>query len=732
MPSQDIYYAGVDVGTGSARAVIIDSHGNILGLSERPITRHELKENHITQSSTEIWEAICYCVKNAVSQSAVDNSKILGIGFDATCSLVAINEMSDEPMPVGPDFADFHENIMLWMDHRADKETNEINATGDECLKYVGGQMSIEMELPKMKWLKNHMPNNMFQDCKFYDLADYLTKKATDKETRSFCSVVCKQGYIPGGITNRNGWSEDFLNKIDLPELAAKNFAKLGGLDSVNGQYLTAGETIGPLSVEAAKSLGLTTNCYVGSGVIDAYSGWIGTVAAPTNVVVPELLAQDKHKTGLSKGVGRLAAVAGTSTCHICIAEKEVLVPGVWGPYRDVLGKNYWAAEGGQSMTGALLAHVLSTHPAYSELAVLSEGSNLSKFEFLNSRLENLKKSRGERSVVALAKNLFFYGDFHGNRSPIADPNMRASIIGQSMDISLDSLALEYLAACEFIGQQTRQIVDKMEESGHDIKAIFMSGGQCRNGLLMRLLADCTGLPIVIPRYIDAAVVFGTAMLGAAAAEDALQDMRCRENPKYCAPNLKNARFLPNNAIESLPPSPYTAPTATTSVTSISALTNRDGFPFPVTGLASDRTSTANFSNINSNSNSNSNSESDLITFDSTSKTQSLVLGRVAKERPVRQPSPLGMCNIAKTLFTKNDDVNLLTKDTESPSDRLWRVMNTLSSTGNVIFPSDATHPDRKLLKVKYAIFLDQIKTQQRYREMVAATEAAIASYLSL
>ncbi|KGK35611.1 hypothetical protein JL09_g5239, partial [Pichia kudriavzevii] len=136
----EVYYAGVDVGTGSARAVIIDSKGSILGLSERPITRHELKENHITQSSTEIWDAICYCVKSAISQSGVDHYKILGIGFDATCSLVAINEKTNDPMPVGPDFTNPLENIMLWMDHRADLETDEINATGDECLKYVGGK----------------------------------------------------------------------------------------------------------------------------------------------------------------------------------------------------------------------------------------------------------------------------------------------------------------------------------------------------------------------------------------------------------------------------------------------------------------------------------------------------------------------------------------------------------------------------------------------------------------
>lgn len=700
---KEIYYAGVDVGTGSARAVIIDQDGNILGLSERPITRHELKENHITQSSTEIWDAICYCVKSAVLQSNIDNSKVLGIGFDATCSLVAINVLDNKPLPVGPDFDNKLENIILWMDHRADVETNEINATNDECLKYVGGKMSIEMELPKMKWLKNHMPGDMFQKCKFYDLADFLTMKATGKETRSFCSVVCKQGYIPNGITNRNGWSSDFLNKIGLSELADDNFAKLGGLDGISGTYLTAGETVGSLTTEAAKALGLTTDCFVGSGVIDAYSGWIGTVAAPTNIPIPDLVKQDQNKIGLAKGIGRLAAVAGTSTCHICIEEKEILVPGVWGPYRDVLGKNYWAAEGGQSMTGALLAHVLSTHPAFAELGVLSESSNLSKFEFLNSRLENLKVLKNQRSVVSLAKNIFFYGDFHGNRSPIADPNMRASIIGQSMDVSLDSLAIEYLAACEFIGQQTRHIVERMEQSGHQIKAIFMSGGQCRNGLLMRLLADCTGLPIVIPRYIDASVVFGTAMLGAVAAEDAIKVINGRMNSTVLS-SLKNKRekIL---ADDGMPPSPYTAPTATTSVTSISAMNTRDGYPFPkLTSL----------SNNKKNENEDSDELESIIAFDTKTKAQ-----EIATENYLAS---------SQSGIDKFED----NSKEESAAEKLWRVMCRLSSTGNVIFPSDITFPDRKLLNTKYKIFQDQIITQQRYRAMVEATESAIASYLSI
>ena len=195
-----LYYIGVDVGTGSARACIIDSMGNILSLAERPIQREQLKPNFITQSSQEIWQAVCHCVKSVVRDSGVPSEKIHGIGFDATCSLVVVEEGSNKEVAVGPDFQNTNQNIILWMDHRAIEETEQINATGDKCLKYVGGQMSVEMEIPKIKWLKNHLPNNKFDECKFFDLADYLTFKASGKETRSFCSTVCKQGLLPVGV----------------------------------------------------------------------------------------------------------------------------------------------------------------------------------------------------------------------------------------------------------------------------------------------------------------------------------------------------------------------------------------------------------------------------------------------------------------------------------------------------------------------------------------------------
>ena len=47
------------------------------------------------------------------------------------------------------------QNVILWMDHRAEPETESINATRHPVLQFTGGKLSIEMQLPKLKWIQN-------------------------------------------------------------------------------------------------------------------------------------------------------------------------------------------------------------------------------------------------------------------------------------------------------------------------------------------------------------------------------------------------------------------------------------------------------------------------------------------------------------------------------------------------------------------------------------------------
>jgi FGGY-family pentulose kinase len=280
---------------------------------------------------------------------------------------------------------------------------------------------------------------------------------------------------------------------------------------------LSAGELVGTLSEKAANELGLPAGLAVGSGVIDAYAGWVGTVGAKADLG-SDCLNSSAPRNDMSQAFSRLAAVAGTSTCHLAMAKEPVFVEGVWGPYRDVLLPEYWMAEGGQSATGELLKHVLETHPAYNETMSIAESFNTSIYDYLNSHLEEMKEKANAPTISYLGRHFFFYGDLWGNRSPIADPNMTGSVIGLSNDRSMDGLAVYYYATMEFIAMQTRQIIETMNESGHSITSIFMSGSQCQNKILMELMATTCGMPVVIPRYVHAAVVHGAAMLGAKAA----------------------------------------------------------------------------------------------------------------------------------------------------------------------------------------------------------------------
>ncbi|OBA28520.1 Pentulose kinase [Hanseniaspora valbyensis NRRL Y-1626] len=681
-PDLTKYYIGVDVGSGSARACCIDATGTILSLTEKIIGKEVLKNNHVTQSSTEIWDSICYCVKNCVREAGLQPTDVFGIAFDATCSLVAVDMKTGEPLPVGPNFKNYDQNIVMWQDHRASKEQKLINSTGHPILKYVGGGMSIEMELPKMKWLQNNLDKETFSKYDFYDLPDFLTYKATGNKTRSLCSTVCKQGCMAPGIEGSvKGWEDDFFNAIGMETFVKNDFIQVGGSAE---HFLTAGEYVGNLTKEAAESLGLSVNCVVGSSVIDAYAGFLGTVGANINVEIPALKEIDAKETGLHKAVGRLASVAGTSTCHISIEKKHgVFCEGNWGPYFGVCFKDLFMFEGGQSFTGGLLNHVLTNHPAYLTLCKEAEEAGVNKFDFLNNRLEVLKDESEHASVVALAKHLFFYGDFLGNRCPLNDPDMTASIIGQTIDISLDNLAITYLASCEFLAQQTKQIVNNLKNSGNTIECIFISGSQCKNGLLMRLFSDCTQLPIVVPRYIDAAVCFGSALLGCAAYKN-YKKFHSKGKDSVKPTDSVASRFKKQENTTNRSPSPYTQPSATgktiigNTLLGQSVQSGGDYFSHSIDdNITSPTDSTTDFSVSSTNS----------LSKD----TGNLTIGG--------EPSNISQKKLA--------------------GDYLWEIMTDMTGTGKAILPNSLSHPDVQLLNCKYDIFIDQQNIQREYRKKV-------------
>lgn len=488
------FYLGIDVGTGSARAAVFDKRGVRVGMGVHPLQHWQPQADFHEQSSDDIWRACANAVHAAVNQSGVPTENIRGVGFDATCSLVVL-DADDRPLTVSPSGV-AAQNVILWMDHRAIDQATRINATGHPALRSVGGVISPEMEAPKLLWLKKNLPDTWAHAARFFDLADFLTYRATRNDVRSLCTTTCKWNFR----SQQNEWDEDFLSVIGLGDLTGGRIKRIG--QHVRPQ----GERAGEMTVAAASELGLATGTPVAVSLIDAHAGGVGVLGMS--------LSGSSHDRSLEQ---RMALISGSSTCHMALAREERFVPGVWGPYFSAMVPGLWLAEGGQSATGTLIDHIIYTHACGPELLARERSEGLTAYEILNRRIDEL--ARKVEFPAQLTRDVHVYPDFHGNRSPLADPTLRGMISGLTLDKSLDSLAVEYLATLQALAQGTRSIIEKLNEHGYQIEVLAACGGGTKNELLLREHADVTGLPVILPEEPEA-VLLGAAMLGAVACGD--------------------------------------------------------------------------------------------------------------------------------------------------------------------------------------------------------------------
>ncbi len=486
-------YLGIDVGTASARAALFDRAGARRGIGSAPFPMWRPAEDFVQESSAAIWQACCDATRAAMREAGAGPSDVVGIGFDATCSLVVLDE-HDRPVTVSPDGAP-EQDVIVWMDHRAIAQAARIDATAHPALRFVGGTMSPEMEPPKLLWLAENLPESWARAARFFDLPDYLVYRASGADVRSLCTTVCKWTY--DGHAGR--WDDSFFRAIGLARLVDDGHAAIGG------RVRPMGERAGGLSAASAAELGLAPGTAVGVAIIDAHAGGLERLGADPEPATPEALER------------RLALIGGTSTCHMAVSRDPKFIPGIWGPYHSAMVPGLWLTEGGQSATGALIDHVIDAHARGAELRAEARASGVTAYDLLHRRLDQLASSLA--FPAALTRELHVYPDFHGNRSPRADATLRGMVSGLRLSDTVESLALLYLATVQAIAHGTRHIVDAMNAAGYRIDVLIACGGDTKNEVFVREHADATGCRITLPREREA-VLLGAAMLGAVASGD--------------------------------------------------------------------------------------------------------------------------------------------------------------------------------------------------------------------
>lgn len=489
---------GIDVGSGSARCGVFDGNAQLVGVGVQSIAQHRPAPEFVEQSSDDIWNAICAAVKLALAEAGIYGADVAALSYSATCSLVLLDK---DHQPLALSEGETPWNTIMWMDHRAQEETRTCNDTGSPVLRNLGGAISVEMEIPKLLWVKRHRPDLWARLGYAGDLADFLCFRSTGTLERSVCTLSCKWTYDP----DAGGWNDAFLKSVGLDDLLSRA--------ALPAMATAIGTCVGTLTVRAAADLGLTTSCKVGMGLIDAHAGALGTSG----------LAE----TGIEN---RLALIAGTSNCHIALTRKRVEVPGVWGPYAGAVLDGWYALEGGQSASGAALDQILG---------------------MFRTPEDNPHEVLGKAFLAGLADDpdyaadLCVLPDFLGNRSPFADPSMHGAILGLTLEKPDTLLPKIYGATALGIAFGTRQIIEAMRWAGVPIRTIDLSGGHAKSDLLVQLYADATGCDLSLPACPEP-VLLGAACTAAAAvpAFDTFRTCASSNPARLVKPNRRRAAIL--------------------------------------------------------------------------------------------------------------------------------------------------------------------------------------------
>ncbi|WP_447641999.1 MULTISPECIES: ribulokinase [Chitinophagaceae] len=522
------YTIGLDFGSDSVRAIIANTkNGEEVAASVFYYPRWEkglycdAAANQFRQHPLDFIEGIEVTVKDCVQQAGNEiAAQVVGISVDSTGSTPVLVDNTGTPLALLPGFEE-NPNAMfvLWKDHTAIKEADEINAYTNnseiDYLKYVGGIYSSEWFWAKLLHVLRVDSDVRAAAYSVVENCDWVPFLLSGGQSiADLKRGVCSAGHKGLWAEEWNGFPpNDYFKAID-PLLD-------GYVHTLDNPILAADKSAGYISKEWADRLGLPEKVVIGIGAFDCHMGAVGGEIEPYYV----------------------SKVIGTSTCDVVVVPKDeigdIVVKGICGQVEGSIIPGMIGLEAGQSAFGdayAWFAKMISW-PIDQLLQENAEDTVLVKL--LKQKKAELipALTKAAEKVIVTEKTESAIDWFNGRRTPDANQNLKGVLAGLHLGTDAPRIFRAIVEATCF---GARAIVERFVEQGIPVKGVIGLGGIAQKSpFVMQMMANIINMPIKVHKS-EQTCALGAAMFAATAAgvfekvEDAMVAMGQGFVKVYC------------------------------------------------------------------------------------------------------------------------------------------------------------------------------------------------------
>ena len=323
---------------------------------------------------------------------------------------------------------------ILWNDGRSYKETEYLNNVigKDKLTEYTGNIAFAGFTAPKVLWVKANEPENFAKIAKICLPKDHLAYRLSGVFSTD---VSDASGTLYFDVKNRT-WSKEMCDicSIDMNWLP---------------QIFESYEKTGNLKPEIAEELGISKDCIIAAGAGDNAAAAVGM------------------------------GIVGKGGCNISLGTSGTIFISndSFGVDANNALHSFDHADGGFHLMGCMLA-----------------AASCNKW-FMEEILKTNDFKTEQAGIKELGKNkVFFLPYLMGERSPINDPDARATFIGMSMDTTRQDLVQ---AVFEGVAFALRDSFEAAKSIGVKIEKSGVCGGGAKSPLWRQIIADILNITLV-------------------------------------------------------------------------------------------------------------------------------------------------------------------------------------------------------------------------------------------